>query len=240
MVSSDELQRRRARRSPRAACRRSVTVWPTGSPVGEQLVGGVGPEHDDGGGVGLVGGGDEPARGHRRATATVVPRRRGADQRRGPVGRRRRSATPTWSRSAATAGDVGGDASDGQRLGVARWSASTPSRTRRARPVAVGACCPGETTSRLVPSSSICSLTSAWAPWPRPTVRMTAVMPIRMPEHRQRRPQPVRADGVARRCGRCRARSSHATALGGPARRTAGRRGSGRCARPARRRRARG
>ena len=40
---------------------------------------------------------------------------------------------------------------------------------------------PGEITSTLVPSSLIWSRTSARAPFPSPTVRITAVMPIRMP-----------------------------------------------------------
>ena len=40
---------------------------------------------------------------------------------------------------------------------------------------------PGETISRLLPSELIWALTCADAPCPRPTVSMTAAMPIRMP-----------------------------------------------------------
>ena len=40
---------------------------------------------------------------------------------------------------------------------------------------------PGDTTRTLVPSSSIWSWTSARAPRPMPTVRITAVIPIRIP-----------------------------------------------------------
>jgi len=40
---------------------------------------------------------------------------------------------------------------------------------------------PGETMSRLLPSWLIWLRTCACAPWPRPTVSITAAMPIRMP-----------------------------------------------------------
>ena len=40
---------------------------------------------------------------------------------------------------------------------------------------------PGDTVSRLVPRELMADLTWFWAPWPRPTVRMTAAMPIMMP-----------------------------------------------------------
>jgi len=40
---------------------------------------------------------------------------------------------------------------------------------------------PGETISRLLPNASICSDTRACAPSPRPTVRITEVMPMTMP-----------------------------------------------------------
>jgi len=40
---------------------------------------------------------------------------------------------------------------------------------------------PGETMSKLLPSAAIRLRTSTCAPWPRPTVRMTAAMPMRMP-----------------------------------------------------------
>jgi hypothetical protein len=48
-------------------------------------------------------------------------------------------------------------------------------------PVLASVVLPGDTTNRLVPSSLIWSLIWAWAPWPRPTVRTTALMPMRMP-----------------------------------------------------------
>ena len=40
---------------------------------------------------------------------------------------------------------------------------------------------PGETTSRFEPRSLISELTCPWAPSPKPTVRITAAIPIRMP-----------------------------------------------------------
>ena len=40
---------------------------------------------------------------------------------------------------------------------------------------------PGDTTSKLLPSESICFLTSSWAPWPRPTVSITDETPMMMP-----------------------------------------------------------
>ncbi len=40
---------------------------------------------------------------------------------------------------------------------------------------------PGVTTSRLLPRELIWSRTWFWVPWPRPTVRMTAAMPMRIP-----------------------------------------------------------
>ena len=40
---------------------------------------------------------------------------------------------------------------------------------------------PGETTSRLLPSELIWSRTRSWAPWPRPTVRITDETPMMMP-----------------------------------------------------------
>jgi hypothetical protein len=40
---------------------------------------------------------------------------------------------------------------------------------------------PGVMVSRFVPSEVISELTCAWAPSPRPTVKMTAAMPIRIP-----------------------------------------------------------
>ena len=77
-------------------------------------------------------------------------------------------------------------------------SASTRNRTRHGRPSAVGRCCPGEITSRLVPSSLIWSWTSALAPWPSPTVRTTAVIPMRMPSMvRAERSRWVRTASVA-------------------------------------------
>ena len=57
-------------------------------------------------------------------------------------------------------------------------------RGRRPEPAAhaAGRCVlPGETMSRLVPSACTCATTCRWAPMPRPTVRMTAAMPMRMP-----------------------------------------------------------
>ena len=40
---------------------------------------------------------------------------------------------------------------------------------------------PGVTTSRLDPRALMALATFACAPWPRPTVSMTAAMPMRMP-----------------------------------------------------------
>ena len=40
---------------------------------------------------------------------------------------------------------------------------------------------PGVTLSRLEPSLLIWSVTCFWAPWPNPTVSMTAAIPMRMP-----------------------------------------------------------
>ena len=40
---------------------------------------------------------------------------------------------------------------------------------------------PGDTVSRLVPRALISEVTLSWAPCPRPTVRMTAAIPIMMP-----------------------------------------------------------
>ena len=40
---------------------------------------------------------------------------------------------------------------------------------------------PGETMRRLLPSALISSFTSSWAPWPRPTVRITDEMPMTIP-----------------------------------------------------------
>ena len=73
---------------------------------------------------------------------------------------------------------------------------------------------PGEITSTLVPSSLICSRTSARAPFPSPTVRITAVMPMRMPSI-------VSADGAGvcerprPRCGTCPSTSSRHLRSGG-------------------------
>src|SRR5450759_5676559 len=40
---------------------------------------------------------------------------------------------------------------------------------------------PGERIKRLVPSASTCAVTCCWAPMPRPTVRITAAIPMRIP-----------------------------------------------------------
>ena len=55
---------------------------------------------------------------------------------------------------------------------------------------------PGVTMSRLVPSACTCADTCRWAPMPRPTVRITAAMPMRMPSMVSPDRTPVRPDRV--------------------------------------------
>ena len=99
----------RARRSPRAWCRRSVTVWPDRRRgAAEQLARRCRARAP------------RPRRRCRRRPrsrkrpsvtltgAHVLPARRGAGERGGPVGRRRRPATAMVVAVAATACDVGG------------------------------------------------------------------------------------------------------------------------------------
>ena len=82
---------------------------------------------------------------------------------------------------------LGGDRADVRRVDRRRraprrrpWSAWCASRSRRGRPSAP-VLLPGRTMSRLLPSWLICALTSFCVPSPRPTVRITAAMPMRMP-----------------------------------------------------------
>ena len=93
---------------------------------------------------------------------------------------------------------------------------------------------PGEMVNRLVPRALISELTWFWAPWPRPTVRMTAAMPIMMP----RTVRPDRRRWVRMALSPVRRVSSQLTApapgRGGSARRAAG--WSARPGRPPRRR----
>ena len=63
----------------------------------------------------------------------------------------------------------------GQPVAVSVDALPRPPRTP---PVVV---LPGLTMSRFEPSLLIESRTWAWAPWPSPTVRITAAMPMRMP-----------------------------------------------------------
>ncbi len=165
-----------------------VTVWPIGLPRGEQLLGRRGPEHDDGRGAVQLGLGEEPALGDRPRPHRQPARRRADDARR-PVG----AAVDQRGLRARDRRD-GGDVRrrrPGRRAPSRRArSASRPSRGRRGCRSSWSSC-PGETISRLLPSELIWSLTWAEAPWPSPTVSMTAAMPIRMPSM-------VRADRIRR------------------------------------------
>ncbi len=80
---------------------------------------------------------------------------------------------------AATASMSGAAAFDERAAASCTVSVDAEPNPPRAPDVSV--VLPGEITSRFVPSSLIWSWTCAFAPWPRPTVRTTAVMPIRMP-----------------------------------------------------------
>ena len=165
--------------------------------------------------VDLVGG-EEPPEAE-RAAADVRPVRRWCPTtRRGPVG-----AVAGGARRGALVGRR-----DRGRCRV-RWpgrpgprrrptvSVVGERRSRRARS-ALSVLLPGETMSRLLPSALICCAPGACAPWPRPTVSITAAMPIRMPSTvsverircARSAPQPVRrvsarscrpAPGTARR-----------------------------------------
>ena len=89
----------------------------------------------------------------------------------------------------------------------ASWTVSVDAEPKPPRVPLLLVELPGETTSRLVPSSLIWACTLALAPWPRPTVSTTAVMPIRMPSMvRADRSRWVRTASVA--VGTCLANSS--------------------------------
>ena len=131
------------------------------------------------------------------AGADVLPARRGARERRRPVRRCR-----------ATSDDRGGRTRR-PRPGCRarrRWTASAaaslhasasttmpkPPRT----PVLARWCCPGETTSRLVPSSLICRGPRPWRPG-RADGEHDGGDADEDAEHRERRAQPVRAHRLA-------------------------------------------
>ena len=95
------------------------------------------------------------------------------------------------------------DASASASLHGQRGRRPKPPRT----PPVLGACCPGETISRLVPSALIWARTCACAPSPEPDGEDHRGDADQDAEHGQRRAQPVRADGLASRSEACPASS---------------------------------
>ena len=115
----------------------------------------------------------------------VTPRERTADQL-GVVPVRVVVQLVEPTTSDADVVDVGAtDCTSGAVAGAARASASccvsVDAEPKPPRVPVVEVELPGETTRMLVPSSLIWSCTLAFAPFPMPTVRTTAVMPMRMP-----------------------------------------------------------
>ena len=205
-MSSDELSASSTPIDLERACRRSVTVWPTGSPPPNSSVAVSGPSTTTAARVGLVllgrGTGPRSTLAGRGRPATTG----GAGQRRGPVGlaggqrrrggrgrgdrlrcRGRRRRRPSASASPMVSVDAEPKPPRTPALSV---------RAARRDDEQVGA--------ELV---DLVAAPRPGRPLPRPTVRTTAVMPIRMPSMSA----PSAAGGCGRprrRCGGCRARSS--------------------------------
>ena len=124
--------------------------------------------------------GEEPARRHRpgphlAATSGVVPTTVVVQ------------FVPFGGRAMSDVVDVGATARDvGRHRRVASIAASAVGEGGRGTASAAhageaGRARPGETMSRFEPSLSIWRATCCCAPWPRPTVSITAAIPIRMP-----------------------------------------------------------
>jgi len=77
--------------------------------------------------------------------------------------------------TATTSGTTDGSASTAASAGVSEDVVAAPRKP--ANPLVE----PGLTMIRLEPRELICWVIAAWAPWPSPTVSITAAIPIRMP-----------------------------------------------------------
>ena len=144
----------------------------------EQLRGGVRAEHDHAGPVLDLGLGEEPA-GLERAGAHLAARpawcrSAGCVQLVVPAGSE--TEPPVVGATRATSG-----ATLASAIAAASWRVSVEAEPKPPRTPVVAVLLPGETTSRLLPRALIWSRTLSWAPWPRPTVRITEEMPMRMP-----------------------------------------------------------
>src|ERR1019366_3328149 len=78
--------------------------------------------------------------------------------------------------TAAMSGATTGDA----RAAASAWVRVEAEPNPPRRPVVL-VVLPGEMINRLVPRASTCAVTCCWAPIPRPTVRITAAIPMRIP-----------------------------------------------------------
>src|SRR5450759_2982102 len=78
--------------------------------------------------------------------------------------------------TAAMSGATTGEA----RAAASAWVSVEADPNPPRRPVVL-VVLPGEMISRLVPRASTCAVTCCWAPMPRPTVRITAAIPMRIP-----------------------------------------------------------